>query len=144
MGTMTAATLLDAGDLVALAQQAQPAPCASCRTLPSTGWEAMPSSLDRALLEPVGRLGSTPEADLPEPTLEEYHPGGTRYWSAQAPIAPAWFPYNRCGVWRCRACASVLLRYVEHGGYFEEERIRRVLPALVAVAAPTPGTPGNT
>ncbi len=131
--------LLDAAGLAALARQAEPVPCSSCKTLPSTGWEAMPSSLDRALLEQVGSLFPPATADAPEPTLDEYHPRGTRYWSADAPIAPAWFPANRCGVWRCRACASVLLRYVEHGGYFEEERVRRVLPALVALAAPTPG-----
>jgi hypothetical protein len=135
---MTAPLLLDAAALAALAQQARAPLCDSCKTLPSTGWEAMPSSLDRARLEQVGTLAAAGDDQL-EPTLDEYHPDGTRYWSALAPIAPAWFPANRCGVWRCRRCATVLLRYVEHGGYFEEERVRRVLPALVALDAPTPG-----
>jgi hypothetical protein len=33
----------------------------------------------------------------------------------------------------------VFLRYAEHGGYFEEERIRRVVPAMVDSTAPPPG-----
>jgi hypothetical protein len=135
---MTAPILMDAAALVALAQQARAPLCDSCKTLPSTGWEAMPSSLDRTRLEQVGTLAAAGD-DQPEPTLDEYHPDGTRYWSALAPIAPAWFPANRCGVWRCHSCATVLLRYAEHGGYFEEERVRRVLPALVVLDAPTPG-----
>lgn len=136
---MTAFTPMDAAGLAALAQLARSPLCDSCRTLPTTGWEAMPSSLDRARLEQVGTLAPPAMADQPELTLDEYHPAGTRYWSADAPIAPAWFPANRCGVWRCRSCATVLLRYAEHGGYFEEERVRRVLPALVVLDAPTPG-----
>lgn len=124
--------------LQALAAQAQARPCDSCRTLPSAGWEAMPSSLDRSRLENIGALYSATDADLSAATLDEHHPNGTRYWSAEAPIAPGWFPYNRCSVWRCRICATVFLRYAETGGYFEEERIRRVDPALVVT------TPGNT
>ena len=50
---------------------------------------------------------------------------------ADAPIAPAYFPYNRCDVWQCRACARVYLRYTEYGGYYEDERVRALDPALV-------------
>nr|WP_145551020.1 hypothetical protein [Variovorax boronicumulans] len=129
----------DARALRDLAAQAATEPCTSCATLPTTGWETVPVSLDRQRMEPLGTLYD-PQAGNPlEATLEEYHPHGTRYWSAEAPIAPAWFPYNRCGVWRCTACATVFLRYAEHGGYFEEERIRRVVPALVDLTAPPPG-----
>ena len=121
-----------------LATQAHALPCDSCKTLPSAGWEAMPSSLDRSRLEPVGTLYPATATDRSAATLDEYHPAGTRYWSANAPIAPDWFPYNRCTVWRCRQCATVFLRYAETGGYFEEERIRRVDPALITT------TSGNT
>lgn len=114
--------------LTALALQADAAPCRLCATLPSPGWEGVPSSFDRDRLEEVGALYAS---DPMEATLAEYHPGKTRYWSTDAPIAPAFFPYNRCTVWRCRECRSVFLRYAEHGGYYEEERIRRVTPALV-------------
>lgn len=137
--TVTPTTDWTATTLRGLAAQALPAPCASCATLPGTGWESIPVSLDRARLQAVGQLYD-PEAGNPlDATLEEYHPGGTRYWSADAPIALGWFPYNRCGIWQCRDCATVFLRYAEHGGYFEEERIRRVVPRLVDDAAPAPG-----
>ncbi|KQP13568.1 hypothetical protein [Pseudorhodoferax sp. Leaf267] len=135
---MTPETEWSAAALQALAAQAATPPCDSCRTLPSGGWEAMPSSLDRARLEPVGTLYPAAATDLAGATLDEYHPNGTRYWSADAPIALGWFPYNRCSVWRCRVCATVFVRYAETGGYFEEERIRRVDPALVVA------TPGKT
>ena len=136
---MSEEKIWDAQALRDLAAQAHAAPCASCATLPATGWETVPVSLDRPRLKSLGTLYD-PQAGNPlESTLEEYHPQGTRYWSADAPIAPAWFPYNRCGVWRCRACATVFLRYAEHGGYFEEERIRRVVPAMVDSTAPPPG-----
>lgn len=132
-------TIWTAAALRDLATQAAATPCASCATLPTTGWESIPVSLDRALLQPLGTLYD-PSAGHPlESTLEEYHPQRTRYWSADAPIAPGWFPYNRCGVWRCSSCATVFLRYAEHGGYFEEERIRRVVAALVDDQAPAPG-----
>jgi hypothetical protein len=136
---MPETTIWDAAALQDLAAQAAPAPCPSCATLPTTGWETVPVSLDRQRLEPLGTFYDPMAGNPLESTLEEYHPRRTRYWSADAPIAPAWFPYNRCGVWRCRTCAMVFLRYAEHGGYFEEERIRRVVPALVDLAAPSPG-----
>lgn len=125
--------------LRSLAAQADATPCTSCATLRSDGWESVPVSLDRALLEPLGTLYDPAAGNPLESTLEEHHPQRTRYWSTDAPIAPGWFPYNRCSVWRCRACASALLRYTEHGGYFEEERIRRVRAALVVDVAPPPG-----
>lgn len=135
---MNDSTLWTAETLSALAAQAHATPCPSCTTLPTTGWESVPVSLDRAQLDPVGTLYDPAAGNPLDSTLEEYHPQHTRYWSADAPIAIGWFPYNRCGVWRCRTCATVFLRYAEHGGYFEEERIRRVLPALVDSATPVP------
>lgn len=136
---MTADTVWTVAALRDLAAQAQATPCASCATLSATGWESVPVSLDRASLAPLGNFFDAAAGNPLDATVEEYHPQRTRYWSVDAPIAAGWFPYNRCGVWRCRACAAVFLRYVEHGGYFEEERIRRVVPALVDCAAPAPG-----
>ncbi len=138
MRAMTTDTVWIAAALQTLAGQAQAPFCESCSTVPASGWESVPVSLDRARLQAVGTLYD-PEAGNPlESTLDEYHPQGTHYWSADAPIALGWFPFNRCGVWRCGQCATVFLRYAETGGYFEEERIRRVDPALIALAS------GNT
>lgn len=66
-----------------------------------------------------------------DPQLAEYHPHGTHSWSDAAPIAPAFAPYNRCEVWRCRQCRRLFLRYTEYGGYYREDRIREVNPALI-------------
>jgi hypothetical protein len=72
-----------------------------------------------------------------EPTFEEFHPEGTRYESPLAPIAPAFFPYNRCDVFSCNRCQRVLLRYTEFGGYYVDHRVR-ALNADLVVGAPLP------
>jgi hypothetical protein len=82
----------------------------------------------------VGTLREDPYAD---PTHAEYRTKGTSYWSADAPIAPHYFPYNRCGVEQCMLCCRSCLTYVEAGGYYTEPRIRALDPALI-VDAPLP------
>jgi hypothetical protein len=91
----------------------------------------MPGAFDPKNLHQVGTLRRPGEED---PTVEEHHPGGTHAWSADAPIAPAFFPYNRCGVWQCVACARPFLRYTEYGGYYQEDRVRQLDPDLVVDA----------
>lgn len=77
-------------------------------------------------------VGTLLEASLDdEPTLTEWHPQGTSYWSAAAPIAVDWFPCNRCSAWRCRACGRGFLQYTEFGGYYIDHRLRAVEPSLV-------------
>ncbi|HEY0824291.1 MAG TPA: hypothetical protein VGD76_10925, partial [Ramlibacter sp.] len=80
------------------------------------------------------KVGTLRSPGVEDPTLEEYHPQGSNAWSADAPIAPAYFPYNRCEVWECAACSRPFLRYTEYGGYYVEERIREIRPALVVDA----------
>jgi hypothetical protein len=69
-----------------------------------------------------------------EATYAEYHPHGTTLWSAEAPIAPLYFPYNRCTVATCNVCQRAYLRYVEGGGYFVDSRIRRLRTAVLVDA----------
>jgi hypothetical protein len=122
-------TRLDAAALAALAGKANTsAPCPRCSPLKSPGWESMPSSFDRRALVKVGTLRDPAEE---EPTLQEHHPLGTHAWSPEAPIALAFCPYNRCDVWQCPECSRVYLRYTEYGGYYEDERVRQVDPALI-------------
>jgi hypothetical protein len=127
-------TPLTAEALRALAQRHDgAAPCPSCAPLACPGWEAFPGSVPKSALRQVGSL----RADAyDEPTLEEYHPGGTDYWSPRAPIAPAFHPYNRCDVWACAQCGRPFVLYTEYGGYYEEKRIRAVDAALVTDATP--------
>lgn len=125
-----------ADTLRALASQAG-ASCESCASVAGDGWQPVPSSFERDRLQPLGRLPAPDSADGTgyDATLEEYHPEGSDYWSSRAPIALGWFPYNRSTAWRCTRCAGLFLRTTEYGGYYEEERIRRVAGAPV-VAPP--------
>ena len=86
----------------------------------------MTLTLDR--FEGIGTLMDDP---YDEPTFVEFHPDGTRYESADAPIVPAYYPYNRCTVARCLDCCRHYLRYNEAGGYFTELRIRALQPELL-------------
>jgi hypothetical protein len=121
--------VLDAAALRALAGDHPGAACPACAALQAPGWEALPGSFDPAGLRKVGTLR---RPGVEDPTLEEYHPAGTRSWSLEAPIALSFFPYNRCDVWQCAACGRPFLRYTEYGGYYVEERIREVAVEKIA------------
>ena len=101
----------------------------NCRSADSSGWISLPLSLPETQLVDIATLIADP---YDEPTFTEYHPDGTRYASPEAPIAPAWYPYNRCNIARCQQCGRHLLRYMEAGGYFVDRRIRALeRPELV-------------
>jgi len=119
-------TPLSAAELRAAVRPADPA-CA-CAVLVCPGWESVVAPLDAAGYERIGTL--RPEHD-DEPTVEEYHVDGSRFWSTNAPIALAFFPYNRCEVWRCRACGRGFLQYTEFGGYYVDHRLREIDAARI-------------
>jgi len=121
--------VLDAAALKALCEPASVlAGCEHCRGLNCPGWESVPGGYDTSQLSQVGTLRKDP---FVEPTLDEQLPPGTTAWSADAPIAIDYAPYNRCGVWICRHCHKPFLRYTEYGGYYSDERIRAVAPKAV-------------
>lgn len=125
---------LNAEKLRALAQRAASGvACGSCSELVCPGWESLSGAFDRSRLRRVGTLVRSGDDD---PTLDEHHPTGTHAWSADAPIAPAFFPYNRCDVWQCAGCSRAFLRYTEYGGYYEDERIRELNGELVDDSQP--------
>ena len=105
-------------------------PC-SCMAVPLQAWTALPLTLERDGFEDIGALFDDPYDEL---TFAEYHPAGTRYESADAPIAPRFYPANRCTVARCTGCGRHYLRYNEAGGYFTELRIRALQPELLVDA----------
>ena len=119
---------LTAEDLRRLpAPAATPAGCV-CARLKCAGWESLTAPLGEPLLQRLGTLRDSEDAD---PTVQELHADGSRYESPHAPIAPAWFPYNRCEVWACRACGRGFLQYTEFGGYYVDHRLREIDPARV-------------
>jgi hypothetical protein len=79
-------------------------------------------------------IGTLVQGDEQALTLDEYHPEGTHYWSLGAPIAPRYFPSNRCKVSQCTSCGRCFLRYTESGAYHIEERVRYLDPALIVDA----------
>ncbi|GAB3770082.1 hypothetical protein GCM10028796_36270 [Ramlibacter monticola] len=129
--TGTDLPLLDAEGLRRLAAALPQQPCRACAAIRAPGWESLPASLDRDRLRKVASLR---QPQVEDPTLEEHHPDGTHGWSPDAPIAPAFFPYNRCDVWQCVQCGRAFLRYTEYGGYYVEERIRELRPRLIVAA----------
>jgi len=111
------------------------AACEHCAAFASRGWEAFPSTASDKSLE---KVGVTWDPERPEPTVEEFHEQGSSHWSATAPIALHFHPYNRCELWQCKSCRKPYLRYTEYGGYYEEKRIRELRPELVTLVKPAP------
>lgn len=120
--------LLTAAQLRQLAAARTRQPCPACAAIRAPGWEALPGSLSRDALRKIATLR---QPEVEDPTLDEYHPRGTHGWSPDAPIAPAYFPYNRCDVWECVRCGRPFLRYTEYGGYYVEERVRELDASLI-------------
>ena len=118
--------------------------CAGWESVSETEWPAQHMSAVATLRDP----------DVPEPTFEEHHPNGTRYASADAPVALQFFPYNRCDVFACARCQQHVLRYTEFGGYYVDHRARRLHPDTLDTSdnsvasdsqiARQPGGPANT
>jgi hypothetical protein len=105
----------------------------SCQKSALAGWTSMPLSLPDAQLRVLGTLATK---DPEEAGYEEYLPNGVRYASEDAPIAPAYFPYNRSTVSECLSCGRCYLRYTEGGGYFVDNRIRLLDPSLIVDVPP--------
>ncbi len=95
--------------------------CPGWESLAEYRWEAGQMTAVATLRDPA----------LEEATLEENHPQGTRYDSADAPVAIKFFPYNRSDVWHCSRCDRHLLRYTEFGGYNVDPRVRALDPAKI-------------
>ena len=95
--------------------------CAGWESVNDTAWPAQQMALVATLRNP----------DVYEPTFEEQHPNGTRYESADAPVALKFFPYNRCDVHACSKCQQHVLRYTEFGGYYVDHRARRLNAELI-------------
>lgn len=123
---------IDHPTLQALAVQSDAVtqPCACIASL-GTAWESQSIAFPHEQLRPTGTLR---ESAFEEPTFEEYHPAGTHFWSPEAPISPRHYPANRSTLWTCTVCGRSFLRYQEGGGYFTEDRVRRLVGRLLVDA----------
>lgn len=123
---------LDFAALKTLADQVDGVEVAcSCCSTPLLGWTSLPVSFPEIQLR---RIGTLIRSIFDEATFAEFHPAGTEYWSPEAPIAPLYYPFNRCDVWECTECARLFLRYTEGGGYFVDQRIRALTSAALVDA----------
>jgi hypothetical protein len=113
----------------ALAGSAPPRSC-SCALGACAGWESLAEYRWEA--GQMTQVATLRDPAIEEPTLEEFHSEGTRYDSPAAPVASAFFPYNRCDVWHCSRCDRHLLRYTEFGGYNVDPRVRELDPGNIA------------
>ena len=104
-------------------------PC-TCSVGPCLAWESL--AQDRWPTAQMDKLGTLRDAQMDEPTFEEFHPQGTRYDSVDAPVAVKFFPYNRCDVFSCQQCSRRLMRYTEFGGYYLDHRVRELRAQLLA------------
>ena len=120
--------LLD-GELLKRACVGRTRSACSCSLGVCKSWESFTE--DRWPAELLREVGTLRDPAVDEPTLEEWHPRGTRYASSDAPVAAAFFPYNRCDAYVCNTCRRTLLRYTEYGGYYVDHRVREVLPELI-------------
>ncbi len=127
--------LIDTPRLIELAAAASTItqPC-DCLARDLLGWSNWPVGLREERFVAIATLAKYAPEDA---IIEEYHPHGTWYWSPDAPIAPRYYPYNQCGVWRCCHCSRLYLRHNDDGAYHVERRIRRLTPTLI-IDAPHP------
>ena len=118
---------LSARSLLALADQAHAGysvDCA-CGMAACVGWESVAEThWPKECMQRVGTLHDPNAPHGVDLTFEEFHPDGTRYDSPNAPVAPSFFPYNRCDVFACGTCHRTLLKYTEYGGYYVDPRVR--------------------
>ncbi|MDB5744435.1 MAG: hypothetical protein JWR68_2750 [Polaromonas sp.] len=115
-------------ELLKRACGADPQACV-CSLGACSSWESFTE--DRWPNDRMRQVGTLRDPLIDEPTLEEFHPDGTRYGSANAPVAVASFPYNRCDAYVCGTCCRTLLRYTEFGGYYVDHRVREIQPGLI-------------
>jgi len=120
--------LLDAAALRQACAGVAATPC-SCALGACRSWESFTE--DRWPGQWVQHIGTLRDPAVDEPTVEEFHPDGTRYASPDAPLAVAFFPCNRCDAYACGRCGRTLLRYTEYGGYYVDHRVREVVAALI-------------
>ena len=103
-----------------------------CQRRDLSGWGDWPIGFHE---EDFMRLGTLSRYAPEESTLDEYHPGGTNYWSSNAPVAPQYYPYNQSTVWQCASCERIYLRHNDDGAYHVASRVRSVEATLIVDAA---------
>lgn len=106
--------------------------CEFCNGASYLGWEKLTKDMDNSL-ELVGEFADS-EKYINLNGYTEYHPNGTSYWSKDAPIALAHYPYHESMILRCPACGAIYLSYTEYAGHAPQKRIRLVQSELIILS----------
>lgn len=94
------------------------------------GWKKI-SKDEESKLKKIGIVVDNEGNDVS--SSNEYHPDGTNYYSKNAPIALAYYPYNGCEVYQCSESGKLFLIYTEYGGHKPEKRCRLVQSDLIHI-----------
>jgi len=118
-------------ELLDLARSDHSTDCQHCRKSAFKGWEAFSESQEAAL----SLRGEFEDAEkhIGKNGYTEYHPAGTNYWSKDAPIALAYYPYHESMIRQCDICNAVFLTYTEFSGHAPQNRFRWVQESLVVM-----------
>jgi hypothetical protein len=119
---------LSAENLMQLCDENLSTTC-DCPLQQHDGWQSIAEH--RWPQEHLKERGTLRKSNFEEPSFVEHHPNGTRFESSNAPVAVEFFPYNRCMVFSCDLCHQVALKYTEAGGYYVEQRARRITTELI-------------
>lgn len=105
--------------------------CSDCQKANFKGWESFTKEME-SKLQILGEFENS-ETCISKNGYNEYHPNGTNYWSKDAPIALAFYPYHESQVRTCSACNAVFLTYAEYSGHAPQNRCRWVQPELLVL-----------
>ena len=120
---------LTKGQLHDLVESSNETNCQSCNHDKFISWgNKSQEEIDR--LELIGEIANN-EKNVKNNGYKEYHPNGTNYWSENAPVALAFYPYHESKVLRCPDCYSVFLHYVEYQGHAPQKRVRWINKKVV-------------
>lgn len=116
-------------EFIALLDDEKTGVCIKCNKINFEGWDKLTSEMETEL----DTLGEHNDADkfINQNGYTEYHPNGTNYWSKDAPIALAYYPYHESVIRRCKTCKAVFLTYTEYGGHAPQNRCRWVQGKLI-------------
>jgi hypothetical protein len=119
---------ISATKLAQICDEKQGTAC-ECPLQKHDGWQSIPEH--RWPTEHLVERGTLRQSNHDEPSFEEFHPNGTRFEAFDAPVATEFFPYNRSTVFSCGHCLQTVLKYTEAGGYYVEQRARRIHSKLI-------------
>lgn len=103
--------------------------CDKCHKDNFAGWETLTKEMESSL-ELCGEFEQA-EKYIGQNGYTEYHPNGTNYWSKDAPIALAFYPYHESLIRKCKSCDAIFLTYIEHSGHAPHNRCRWVQKDLL-------------